>query len=448
MNTWQADVAAGYRKDDFAKLYLETLGASALRIELWGALVPVVRERWQDITWHDFSFEGGGERGVVTTEVSKTLHAASRGALRVIATTWSPPPWMKVNGSLGNGHPKRKNYSLNIDHPIEGGNWTKPLPGEEGAERFRYIATNKLRHDRYLHFAKLLVEWTRYFQSLGVTLYALSPTNEPRFSHWFSSCVFNPDEYAELVETVAWMFKNQGEPSMRIFGPEHMTWDISGNRRYLEALRERPPALQNLTAIASHGYLDGYTTDLRRASPGAFGKFAAPYNKKIWVTEGGFGDHEWPAPLHQLGASFLYALRDGGVSLLTTWQTLTSDPPDEHGLMGLKGPTKKTYAAMQFWRFIRPGMVRIGVDVTGTLDAVAFEDVKLEKTVIVLLNRTRNVSTVSLHLTGKRLAALESVYLTDASHDCTAVSGWRDTNALTLPAESIATLVLKTAPAE
>jgi O-glycosyl hydrolase len=223
-----------------------------------------------------------------------------------------------------------------------------------------------------------------------------------------------------------------------------MTWDVAGNRRYLEALNRRVAARQALTAIASHGYVDGYAADLRRESTTSFGKLAAPYGKKIWVTEGGFGGHAWPAPLHELAASFLFALRDGGVSLLTVWQSLTRYPPTEHGLMSVRGPTKKTYAAMQFWRFIRPGMVRISADVSGRLDAVAFEDTNAGKTVLVLLNRTRDASSISLRLNGKRLEAIDAGFVTDSARDCAKVAEWRDPRALTLPPESVATLVLRT----
>jgi len=231
---------------------------------------------------------------------------------------------------------------------------------------------------------------------------------------------------------------------MPIFGPEHMTWDVAGNRRYLDALIQRPAAREGLTAIASHGYVDGYTADLRSESSLAFRKLTAAHGKKIWVTEGGFGGHDWPAPLHQLSAAFMYALRDGGVSLLTTWQTLTRDPPNAHGLMSLRGPTKKTYAAMQFWRFIRPGMVRVGVEANGKLDAVAFEDSDSDKTVLVLLNRTKNALPLSLRLEGRRLAGVEGAFVTDASRDCAQVTGWRDPQALSIPPESVATLVLRT----
>jgi hypothetical protein len=129
--------------------------------------------------------------------------------------------------------------------------------------------------------------------------------------------------------------------------------------------------------------------------------------------------------------------------MLTTWQTL-SRTADEHALMGLDGPTKKTYAAMQFWRFIRPGMVRIGTETGGTLDAVAFEDSAAGKTVVVLLNRSGSAVPMSLELRGRRLAAIDGAFITDESNDCSRASGWRNADLLLVPRESLVTLVLKT----
>ncbi len=152
---------------------------------------------------------------------------------------------------MGNGHPARKNFALNLDDPVEGGIWNAAENNEVGLERYRYLGRNKLRRDRYLHFAKFLVEWSRYLESVGISLYALSPTNEPRFSHWFESCVYTPDEYAELLDVIAWMFANQGEAPVQLFGPEHMTWDSNGNQRYLEALKRRHGVAIPLAALAS-----------------------------------------------------------------------------------------------------------------------------------------------------------------------------------------------------
>ena len=444
LNTWHADVAAAYRRDEFADFYLNTLGASALRINLWSGVLTVEKERWQEISWQDFRLDGDGAQGGITVDVVRRLHAASNGRLRIIASVWSPPAWMKVNGSITNGYPGRKSMGMNFGSAIERGSWDKPASDDRDGERYRYIGRNKLRPDRYSHFAKYLVEWVRYFRSLGIALHAISIANEPRFSHWFDSCVYAPGEYARLFDTVVQMFAGEGEAGVRFFGPETMAWDESGNREYLAELARHPRALGALETLAAHGYVDGYNSDLRQISVATLGTLAKTYRKKSWITEGGFGGHEWPAPLHQAATAFLLALRDGNVSLLTSWQTLTRKA-DEHGLMDLQGPTKKTYAAMQFWRFIRPGMARIGVVVDGALDAVAFDDAIGGITVCIMINRGDHAVPIKLDLRGRALLEIEAAFVTDRSRNLMRLDDWRTGSHLALPRESIVTVVLRTA---
>lgn len=442
LNTWQDDVAAAYRREEFGDFYLNTLGASALRINLWSGVSTIARERWQDIDSRDFRFDGEGAQGGVTVDIARRLNAASMGRLCIIASVWSPPAWMKVNGSITNGHPGRKSMGLNLASTVERGNWDRPASDDSGGERYRYIGRNKLRRDRYAHFSKYLVEWVRHLRSLGIRLHALSIANEPRFSHWFDSCVYAPDEYADLLEKVARMFADEGETGVAFYGPETMAWDADGNREYLAALAQYPLALGAMDALAAHGYVDGHASDLRLASVSSLGALARKYRKKSWITEGGFGGHEWPAPLHQLAKAFLHALRDGGVSLLTPWQTLTREP-DEHGLMSLHGATKKTYVAMQFWRFIRPGMARIGLDTADALDAVAFEDAASETTIAVILNRHPAGMPLSLQARGKRQIGIDAAFITDASRNCEKITARYDQNSFVIPAEAVVTLVLK-----
>jgi O-glycosyl hydrolase len=112
--------------------------------------------------------------------------------------------------------------------------------------------------------------------------------------------------------------------------------------------------------------------------------------------------------------------------------------------MSLRGPTKKTYVAMQFWRFIRPGMVRIDARSNAGPDTVAFEDFGTGTTVIVLLNRNRNPSLVALHLASRLKPRRVEFYITDASHDCSRIDGNHDCQSLSIPGESVVTLILGT----
>jgi hypothetical protein len=111
--------------------------------------------------------------------------------------------------------------------------------------------------------------------------------------------------------------------------------------------------------------------------------------------------------------------------------------------MSLLGPTKKTYVAMQFWRFIRPGMTRVGADGNTRLDSVAFDDPASGTTVIVILNRNRHPSPVALILKRRQKAKIDGVYVTDESRNCARIDGQHDRESLTIPMESIVTVVLK-----
>jgi O-glycosyl hydrolase len=114
-----------------------------------------------------------------------------------------------------------------------------------------------------------------------------------------------------------------------------------------------------------------------------------------------------------------------------------------HGLSALAGHTKKTSVAMQFFRFIRPGMVRIGVSAeTSRLGSVACQDPISGRIVLVLLNRTKEETPVSLLLADKSGLTVSEAYLTDATRDCARMEGWSGEASVTLPAESLATLVL------
>jgi hypothetical protein len=266
---------------------------------------------------------------------------------------------MKVNGSITNGHPDAKAWASI---------WVRPSSAEAGTDRRRTtavasvtatsdatncvaIATAHFRQvpgrvGPLLSLARYPAACTQYRQRTAffplVRLLRLCPGRVRR-----SARNSSPDVRRRRAKA-AWLFlARKPWPGMP---PETASTWLPGAIparawRHGRACRARVCRWFCLRPAA------GLRRDPRNG-------LASKYRKKSWITEGGFGGHEWPAPLHQLAMAFLYALRDGGVSLLTPWQTLTRQP-DEHGLMSLRGPTKKTYVAMQFWRFIRPGMVRV-----------------------------------------------------------------------------------------
>lgn len=439
INTWQQDVVDFTRSADFPRLYLETVGASALRVDLFGPCVPQ-RGKPAQISFRDFQFGGLAARGALALETAARLTRASAERLRVIATVWSPPGWMKHNGSRNNGHPSRRNFALSMDElACPGG--LDACSAKASEERRRYLLTNRLRSDHLRHFAKSLVEWTRLFAEHGVSLAGLGPQNEPRFSHWFSSAVYHPEELAEVIDVIIEVFEAEGEKLPPLFAPETMSHDEEANRLYVGAVMRRPRAARHLHALAAHGYVDGYAADEDPESTRRFLRIARAYDKPVWMTEGSTGGHDWPAPLHELGVSLMLSLTAGRASLITPWQ-IASRSPDKHGLVSLRGATKKTWVAAHFFRFIRPGMVRLSpAEGDVAEDSVAFLEPSTGRVVLVLINRAKASRAWSVRLAGT-LPTIVEAYMT-SQDDTLRPMGTPSSAELRLPGQSIVTAVIR-----
>jgi glucuronoarabinoxylan endo-1,4-beta-xylanase len=442
INSWSPNLAGYFDRPEFRRFYLEELGASVLRVDLHGQVVPE-RERAEEISYQDYLLEGAGARGAVYLRAAEALTRDSGGRLRVIASVWSPPAWMKQNASLGNGHGGRKNFGLSdaelgVSSGPEGG----PRDGGTEDERRRFLFSNKLRPDRYEHFARSLVEWVRLYRAHGVELYGLSPQNEPRFSHWFGSCVYTPAELAEVTRSIVETFAVEKEKLPRLFVPETMTHDIVGNRAYLAALLDKPELRSAIHALAVHGYVDGYEADSDPKSPGRFLDLATPFGRAIWYTEGGTGGHDWPKPLDGLGMLLVHAVREGNASLIVPWQFVDAQP-SEHALTVLTGPTKKTSVARHFARAFQPGMRRVGASVAGgALDVVAFEHRARSELTVVVLNRAAKPVPVALTVRGRLTRAIpREILITSQQQTLARVEG-APSPVTSLPARSIATFLV------
>ena len=88
-----------------------------------------------------------------------------------------------------------------------------------------------------------------------------------------------------------------------------------------------------------------------------------PTDKPYWMTEGGTGSHDWPEALHDVGGMLHNALTVGNAAAVVPWQIAGAEP-SEHNLMLNDGLTAKSHVAQHYFRFIRPGAVRIGLDGT------------------------------------------------------------------------------------
>ncbi len=423
INAWTAPHYALFYSDAFARFAVEELGLSMFRLDMWGGVSPAEISDWRDITHEKFRWTGEGMRGKANVDWAKRL-VTLKPEVRVIGSVWSAPAWMKENGSrMGT----RSGYLLDSNRD--------------------YDHDNRLRPDRYRHFAKWIVEWARHMESQGTPFFAISLQNEPLFTQWFESTLYTPDEYARIVEVTGEMFAAEGVRKPLFFGPEDMTLahygDSQRHRPYVDALIGSGAA-RYFDVLATHGYSDGVRADGNNDAV-AYWQSVRHLGLPYWITEGGSGGHAWPEPVTTGIAPRLHiALSRANVSLFTGWQ-LASSPgqPSDHDFMEWTRATPKTHAAMHYWRHIRPGAIRVEVEIpdAGGLLVSAYLHVDRDELVLVAINPTTEPHDLAVE--SPFIEACRS-YLTDgkAMHAEIAPPGSGEGIVrINLPGPSIATLV-------
>jgi len=356
--------------------------------------------------------------------------------LRIIVTVWSPPGEWKTSGTTRNPPYPQPNYLLPA---------------------------------HYEDFGYWLVEVIQMYKDIGVDVYAISPQNEPAFG-WqgYNSSFYSAETYVDMLNVVA-PIVNYYFPNVYIFGAEAMleheyrSYRHWGNRnmqfhralvgQLARADGASPEALQNFV-FAHHGYADGIVAtnpdmldSLWRAERELIGS-----DVRLWMTETSGYFHNWldidenqPGAL-SLAAAIQSALIHGDISAWVYWQGqgATQVNPHYHQLMNLiQGwPQYKYTASQHFFRYIRPGAVRVGAEFVGEFEQLtvsAFVHEEMDSTTIVIVN-TQDAS-FTMDIAGMDNLIFDS-FISDGTSD-TITSGPQITNGeqFYIPAHSIITLI-------
>lgn len=381
---WRSDMASLYQDLDFIDFVVHDLGLSIFRMQIWPDVSTRPIDLIEDIRHEDFEWKGRGNRGRINMDFARRILEINP-EIKIIGSIWSPPAWMKESGKIDGTRP-----GFLLD------------------PRRDFDHDNRLRDDRYGHYAKWIYEWVEYMHHEGIPLYALGPQNELMFTEPYESCMYTPEEFARLVRMIGEQFEMEGRQRPIIYGPEDMTLacydpDNPQGRHtpYVDALMDEKVA-PYFDVFATHGYTDG-VREGGSLDPKRYWESIRHFNRPYWITEGGTGGHEWPTPIEQGIGSFIHhALADGQVSAFVCWQ-ITDVEPNTHGVMVKRMPTKKTYAAMHYWRFIRPGFVRVSADThTPSLRMTAYKDPGTGHLVAVLINDDEETQQVRIRMDHKQ----------------------------------------------
>jgi len=399
---WSDSFRRLYRTEAFQKLYVEGVGCNMLRVNMWGPTFEKPTEDWRRIDERDFDLDANGGRPRIFVDFGLGIRKLNPD-IKIIGTVWSPPAWMKVNTSI-----------------------TDKKSGAIRASGYGRI-DNRVDPKYFKHFCKWMAEYVKLHDRLGVPFYAVSPGNEVQFTQSFESCVWDAQDYVTILAMLRETLDAEGYQQVKIFGPETMTSHMyeGGTGSYVKAIKANPRALD---VFATHGYEDGVRGEMSATSSGVFWNLIKDTGKPFWITEGGTGNHEWPAPIHKgIGNALHNALVAGNCSAFVPWQ-ITERRPSVHALMTMSTYTPKTFTAMHYTKFIRPGARRIDADPGfGTVQVGAFLHQQDGDLTIVALNPTDGSQPLDLVFRHLNLTALK-VFRTSASENLQPAGEVRVTN--------------------
>ena len=404
----------------------------------------------------DFDFGAKGPLTEGTVAALGTSMKQQLGDFKLIGSMWSPAPWLKV--SSGNRIQNQSGVLPKNGTPwpfIWGGNFAGGHLDTSGTPRAEFDDSalgGTGPTSALTQYARSLAAWLRGFQdTYGVHFYAVSLQNELGFEEFYNSCSY-PQAAAYLKVLKAARAELDAYPDLagiRIMGPEDLLgggaygmWQYGGgatatdkNLKILQAIAGDPDAAKDLSYFCIHGYApdgvasagaaptqwqwwrDGWTTSPAAGLPATLKGFSA-YGKKSWMTETSGEQTAWLSPstgfpgkgAFGVALEIEQALTTGDESAWVYWQLTDGKPVAGQTLTDATAlsTSPKYVAAKHFFRFIRPGSVRVATKVDGstTLSASAYLDDATSTLVVELVNASNTDQQVDVTVPADPAGAL------------------------------------------
>ncbi len=443
-----------YNQTAWQNMYYQDLGSSMLRVDMrasalegsdgnWLTPVTLGTDLAANIAQFDFTAYGVPVFGT-TAQAGQNLKLDQ---LKVVASIWTPPHWMK---------------GAELDPWSGQPNGNQPVVNGMDSSGGTLIDTT----DNLAQFGRYVASWVAGFeQYYGVQIYSVSLQNELALHTAYSSCVYTPALFAKAVKAAGEAFAMWGLDT-KIQGPEYMSiggasepWQIYHQRQYIDAIKADPAAYAALDSYVTHNYPSNGSPDGRsvemwdqfwngRTNPPYTDTTWAPLKndgRKLWMTETSGEAATWDGAM-LLASKTQEALIYGNVSAWLYWQTSDSGAAGSYNLTNASDTTADKYVSQKhFYRYIRPDSVRISatpIDPNG-VEVSAFVQDQQKTLTTVLVNRSSTSQVVNLNLDNIDVSSF-GVYRQSVSG-----TKWADMGPLTvvggnvtitLPAKSIVTL--------
>jgi O-glycosyl hydrolase len=375
-----------------------------------------------DLTKFILTVKPPGHDETVSDHLDHLRKMKAAGLQKLIVSVWSPATWMKHNNMVGNG------------------TQTNSAPAYTNAPT---AATNQLRTDMYQEFAERCVAYIRIIrQETGLDIYALSIQNEPRFSQFYASCVYDGAALRDLLKVVGKRLRDEGLTT-KLFLPEDVGW-LQGVENMTKPTLDDPVARSYADIIAVHGYdLDGITAASTSAQTWQtmYG-WGAAHGKPLWMTETSGYENSYTGAV-KLAKAMYTAIKYGNVSAWVFW-SLSTTTLDSYSLMSAAGEkSKRYYVSKNFYKYIRPGAVRTDASAPeGTnVYPLAFQHSVENSTTLIFIND--GPSGKPIRITGGGLPAQLNMYSTTADENTKEAGPVNSADVILLPGNSVVTLYKK-----
>jgi len=315
------------------------IGISILRGEIFPTFNPAPGQ-------YDF--------GARPDQVWVMQQAKARGVDKIIASTWSPPAWMKTNNQTTHG--------------------------------------GYLKSENYGDYAALLAKFIKEYKSqFNIDLYGVSVANEPNsmtFLEWDSSEWNSTNFQVFLKDYLKQAMIDQGVQNAKVIVGESSWW----SEDLVKDSLNDPASAARIDIVAGHNYPVPVVNAEMPTQPFAT---AEAKGKKVWMTEVSKVDSYDPGI--GSGLKFARQINDFMTKANTNaWMYWTGAIPgnNDEGLINVDKSTstfqltKRYYAFGNFSKFIKPGYARIGATanpVSGVYIS-AYKDQATGKFTIVAVN--------------------------------------------------------------
>lgn len=324
------------------------------------------------------------------------LEFKKRGVKKFMFSTWSPPEFMKTH------HATTQGGALRTD-----------------------------MYDEYAENIAALIISAK--QNWGIDIGAFGIQNEMLFIEPYKSCVYLPEQAREAVRALMHKFKREGIHT-QILLPEDMMI-LNRMLAYIGPTMADPETKNFIGGFATHRQ-EGFETARKWYDA------TKQYQRQSWMTETSGHSMNWQGAMKMASDMYDY-LVGGNMSAWIYWQI--AEPNSDYAIMDGAKTSPKYFAAKHFYRYVRPGALRIdGTSSDKDILVSAFKHNEQGTLTMVLINKGDKESNVKIELTGKNLPENFDWYRSTEREQCELKGTQKNGSLLvSLPPQSIVTLIGK-----